>query len=103
RTHAVASLGMSASPTEDGMAALLELAGAKDHDLAATATLALGNAARRMRGSASQDSADGVSALIDGLERATTDDERVLYLDALGNAGDGAVLPVIEPYLAASS
>ncbi len=99
RGDAAAALGMTKHPTAGSKQALLAASASSDREVSSTATLGLGNLARRMNEEAG-DTADAIAALIRGLEGATDDAERVLYLDALGNSGDARALSAIEPYLA---
>jgi hypothetical protein len=102
RTDAAAALGMARQPTEHGKRALVRAAVAADRDLASTATLGLGNLARRMSEQGSGDPSDVIAMLIRRLQGAAGDAERILCLDALGNSGDPRALPAIAPYLAAA-
>jgi hypothetical protein len=100
RDDAAAALGMTRSPSDDSLRALARAARSSDPALASTATLGLGNIVKRMNEQGSGDPSDALALLIDRLQRATDDTERILCLDALGNTGDPRALPAIEPFLA---
>ncbi|HWO17190.1 MAG TPA: HEAT repeat domain-containing protein [Kofleriaceae bacterium] len=99
RSDAAAALGITKHPTAESKQALLAAAAASDGKVASTAALGLGNLTKRMN-EESGDAADAIAALIQGLAGASSDEERILYLDALGNSGDARALASIEPYLA---
>jgi len=94
RNDAAISLGLSAKPTPEGKAAL-KGASAEGGDLGSTATLALGTMASSMARDG-QDATDIVQDLLAKLEAAATAEEKVLFLDALGNTGDPRALDAIR-------
>jgi hypothetical protein len=100
RDDAAAALGMIRSPGDDSLRALTRAARSSDPALASTATLGLGNMIKRMNEQGSGDPSGALALLIERLQRATDDAERILCLDALGNTGDPRALPAIEPLLA---
>jgi hypothetical protein len=100
RRSAASSLGLTKQPTEDSKRALAKAAGSSDAGLAGAATLGLGNLVKRMNEQGSGDPSDAIAMLIERLAAATDDAERLLCLDALGNAGDPRALSAIAPYLA---
>jgi|GEM_PF-2038997 len=74
------------------------------------AALSLGSYVQNANGSseagaadADAATADGLSLLIERLDTAQTDDERVMWLMALGNTGDVRALPVLARYLTGGS
>ncbi|MFT3774916.1 MAG: HEAT repeat domain-containing protein [Minicystis sp.] len=102
RANAAASLGLSASPTSEDVEALVKGSSSADAEVANASTLGLGNLAKRMNEASSGDPADVIAKLVERIHAATTDEERALCLNALGNTGDARALPVIEEYLAAT-
>jgi hypothetical protein len=100
RGDAAAALGLTKDPTDDSKQALAEAARSSDPALASTAALGLGNLSKRMIEQGSGDPSDAIALLIERLQGAADDAERILYLDALGNTGDARALAAIEPYLA---
>jgi HEAT repeat protein len=101
-TRAAIALGLTDAPTPATLTAL-EQAAHSDSELAATATLAQGNAALRINDDAPGASARLVEALLARLERAQTDEERALVIRALGNTGDVRIMPALDRALAGSS
>jgi HEAT repeat protein len=99
RRDAAVALGLSKQPSEEVELTLEKAMHAPDKDVAETATLALGNTIHTMNTEQSGETADAVEALIDLLQKAMTDGEKTLYLQALGNTGDLRALAAIEPYL----
>ena len=66
-----------------------------------TALLALGNTSLALRKSGQTTEADqGVEELLQRLQNARTQDDQLLYLQALGNAGDARAVPAITTALA---
>jgi HEAT repeat protein len=98
RSDAAAALGMTRAPTDDAARALARAARTADAAVASSATLGLGNLVKRMT-EASGDPSELLAMLIERLQGAADDAERVLCLDALGNTGDARALPAIAPYL----
>lgn len=103
RMRAAVALGLTESPTVDTLAALDRAATHGDGDIAATATLAQGNAALRIRDEQPGASAQQVEALLARLERAVDDGERALLVRALGNTGDPRIVPALDRALAGGS
>ena len=102
RIHAAAALGMTRVPTPETLATLATTA-AGSGDVAATATLAVGNAARRMRATDPAGVDAQLEALLARLRGATDDTERALCLRALGNLGDSRMLEAVAQALASES
>src|SRR5262249_16226560 len=96
RAHAAIALGTTKTPTAETLAVLDAASQRDDGDVSATATLASGNAAFRLRDVDPNASNAEVDDLIQRYRAAPDDDTRVLLLRALGNTGD----PRIEPALA---
>lgn len=96
RAHAAAQLGLSSAPTDDAIASMRDhLDG--DDALADVAALAVANMARN---TGDAETADEIIAnLLARLGRAEQRTRRVLYLQALGNAGNPAALPAIAAAL----
>lgn len=103
RVNAAVALGLSKNPTQETMQALDKAADSKNSALANASILATGNAVRAMNADQSGNTTDAVQSLIDGLANATTDAQKQLYLDALGNTGDVRALAAIMPYLTNAS
>jgi len=99
RVDAAAGLGMAAQPTQEGIAALRELAQSPEQDLRSTATLALGNAARNLNEQRSPDAAELLRELAQSVAAASTPEARALRLRALGNTASPEVLAVIQDAL----
>lgn len=98
KNDAAISLGLTEKPTADARAALKSAASGSG-DVAQTATLALGNMAASLAKEGG-DAKDIVDDLLAKLEAATTPDQKVLFLDALGNTGDPRALPAIRAHVA---
>lgn len=103
RSNAAVALGLSKNPTNENLQALDKAADSKDSGLTNAAILATGNAVRNMNADQSGNTADAVQMLLDGLANASTDAQKQLYLDALGNTGDARALVAITPYLTNAS
>jgi hypothetical protein len=103
KMDAAVALGQAKNPTPETQAAVREAMSSEDTIVSSTATLAEGSLIKTMNGKQQGDTQDGVQALIDGLNKATSDYGRILYLKALGNAGDPRVLDAIQPYLTQGS
>lgn len=102
RSNAVAMLGLGDHPSDATVASLSKLAGDRDVDVRNTAALALGNAALAQRRAGQVgESEQATDELLAKLAAATTTDEQILYLQALGNAGDARALPAIQTALTA--
>lgn len=103
RSNAVAMLGLVDHPEDSSVAALSQLARDRDPDVRGTAALALGNASLAQRRDGRAGDADqAVDELLAKLAAATTQDEQLLYIQALGNAGDPRALPALQGALAAA-
>jgi HEAT repeat protein len=101
RSNAVAMLGLGEHPSDATVAALGKLSGDGNADVRGTAALALGNAALAQRRAGQVgESEQAADELLAKLAAATTVDEQILYLQALGNAGDARALPAIQSALA---
>ena len=97
RENAVAVLGLSDAPTEATSEALHKAVRDADPDVRSTAALALGNAAGAQRQQSQVSAAEAsVDELIQLYQAAQTEDEQLLYLQALGNAGDPRTLPMLQ-------
>lgn len=100
RMNAVAALGLSDQPEEASAAALQRLASDPNADVRSTALLALGNTALAQRRSGQTgEAAAAVDELLSRLTAAQTEDEQLLYLQALGNTGDPRALPALQAAL----
>ena len=98
RASAAAVLGMSEEPTQESEDAIIAAMASPDADVANTATLGTGNLIKRMN-TGGGDVSSAVEALLAKLSAATTDDERYICLQGLGNTGDPQALGAIEKYL----
>ncbi len=98
RAAAAAVLGMSEEPTQESEDAIISAMASPDTDVANTATLGAGNLIKRMN-IGGGDVSTAVEALLAKLAAATTDDERHICLQGLGNTGDPQALGAIEKYL----
>lgn len=100
RMNAVAALGLSDQPEEASAAALQRLASDPNTDVRSTALLALGNTAlaQRRQGQTGE-AAAAVDEILARLSAAQTEDEQLLYLQALGNTGDPRALPALQAAL----
>lgn len=100
RMNAVAALGLSDQPEEASASALQRLASDPNADVRSTALLALGNTAlaQRRQGQTGE-AAAAVDELLARLSAAQTEDEQLLYLQALGNTGDPRALPALQAAL----
>ncbi|WP_141621475.1 HEAT repeat domain-containing protein [Myxococcus sp. AB036A] len=99
RVDAAAGLGMAPQPTQEGIAALRELAQSPDEDLRSTATLALGNAARNLNEQSPAEAAQLLHELGQSVATAPTPEARALRLRALGNTASPEVLAIIQDAL----
>ena len=99
----LSSLGSSKSPTDETMATLTSALSSPDKDVANTAALGLGGAVHTLSadpGTAPASVGDAAQRLIDRLQSATPDDDRVICLEALGNSGDARAFAAVQPFLA---
>lgn len=104
RENAVAVLGLSDAPTEATSEALHKAVRDADPDVRSTAALALGNAAGAQRQQSQVSAAESsVDELIQLYQAAQTEDEQLLYLQALGNAGDPRTLPLLQTAIQSQS
>lgn len=103
RVASALSLGLTATPAPETVAALATASQATDPQLAATATLALGNASLRLAGTDAAGAARQVDELLARLARASEPSDQVILLRALGNTGDPRILPALEAALTAAS
>lgn len=102
RVQAAVALGLTGSPTTATLDALAQQS-KQGGEVGDTALLAYGNATLRMSDENPAEAARHVDDLLARLAQATTDEERAMVLRALGNTGDGRILPALSPYLAATS
>lgn len=103
RSNAVAILGLSEQPLDESSVALSKLVNDKNPDLRNTAALALGNLALSQRRSGQTGEAEhAVDELLEKLQAATTIDEQLLYLQAIGNTGDPRALPMLQTVLSSA-
>ena len=101
RSNALAVLGLGDHPQEATTEALLKASSDSDPEISSTALLALGNTSLALRKSGQTTEADqGVEELLQRLQNARTQDDQLLYLQALGNAGDARAVPAITTALA---
>ncbi|MFT3767108.1 MAG: HEAT repeat domain-containing protein [Minicystis sp.] len=98
--QAAVALGQSEHQAPENEAALEKAMTSEAHDVAGTATLALGSTIRTRNAENLGDTQGALQTLLDALARATTVDGKRVALLALGNTGDTRALPAIEPYLA---
>ncbi|HEX4338869.1 MAG TPA: HEAT repeat domain-containing protein [Polyangiaceae bacterium] len=101
RISAVEDLGHVGAPTEETVKTLRNLEA--DTELGTQATYGLGSNVFRLQ---SQDRALAsaiVAELTARLRNATSDDERITLLSALGNAGDPGAMDSIKAYLGAAN
>lgn len=98
KNDAAISLGLTENPTAEARTAL-KGAMSQSSDVSQTAALALGNMAGSLA-KEGQDATDIVDDLLAKLAAATTAEQKVLFLDALGNTGDARALPAIRAHLA---
>lgn len=104
RQNAVAVLGLSDTPSEATTEALHKALRDTDPEVRSTAALALGNAAGAQRGASQVGAAEAnVDELITLYQAAQTEDEQLLYLQAIGNAGDPRTLPLLQTALQSPS
>jgi len=105
RDAATAHLGLEEKPTAATFESLKRMALAEEPDARATATLALGGAARHAGtdDETSQAAQGVVRELARSADSASTPDERRLYLGALGNAGSADGLDAIRKGLTDAS
>jgi len=100
----IPALGATRLPTPRTEEVLLNLAfGSPDFNIASTAQLALGTAARNLRDSSPERSARIVGRIIKKLKSAASENEKVQLLSALGNTGAARALPVINRFARESS
>lgn len=99
RVEAAAVLGRTKNPTASSAEALKSASASTDKNLASTAILAEGTMIRTMNSEKSGDTTDAVQSLIEKLANASTEDEKYIYIEALGNTGDIRTMAAITPYL----
>ena len=102
RMHAAIALGLVSSPTPAALAALASTS-RQAGDIGASATLAQGNAALRLRDEDPAAASRQVDELLSRFRDASTDEERVLVLRALGNTGDPRIVQAVEQALASTN
>jgi HEAT repeat protein len=92
RESALLTLLASAEPQPETIDGLKRMANDGDPEHRETALMVLGGAARAASGSETGGAAaaEAVAFMQEGMQRATNDTERALYLDALGNTGSPA-------------
>ena len=96
RENALAVLGLADRPEDSTAAALLRATRDSDSEVRNTAALALGNVAAGQRKNNPGDADQSVDELLALLASATTQDDQIVYLQALGNAGDPRALPALQ-------
>jgi hypothetical protein len=103
RRMALLELGLlKTAPTPDTLDALSRISRSSRDDRTVTdlALVALGNASRTVLasedGTARRDAERTIQSLQQGFARAVTEDDRVLYMDALGNTGSAEILPAAQ-------
>lgn len=103
RSNAVAMLGLGDHPTDATTTALSKLSSDRDPDVRGTAALAQGNAALAQRKEGHVAEAEqAVDELLAKLQAAATVEEQLLYIQALGNAGDARALSALQTALSAT-
>jgi len=100
REDAAMSLSLAENPQRESLEALRAAMKDPEADVAAAATLAAGNVARRIGETDPDAGRDAVTEILGRLEASRDPNEQVLLLRALGNAGDARVLPFAERFLA---
>ncbi len=94
RAQALTSLALVERPTAETVRALDRMADARD--VGGPAMLALGAAGGAAREGGAPWADEAFEALVRRLDRATSDDDVTLALDALGNTGDPRLVPLAE-------
>lgn len=100
RRNAIDHIALSSTATD---AAIEALEGALDGEHDAAAAAALGAQARQLEDDAPEAAEDLVEQLLARYYEATTDDERIFALAALGNAGTPRMLPIVRGLTAAAN
>lgn len=95
RTDAVAALGAVESPTEEGVDTLRKMSRQGEASLRETATLAIGSAAMNLGTSNTRGAAALVDELVRAYRSASSDDDRLLLLHALGNTRAPEAMPLL--------
>jgi HEAT repeat protein len=99
RDTAVAMLGLAEDPSPESVELARDISTDAEQPSRATATLALGNMANKLRAQADESGDALVQQLIARLNAAQTEDERALALAALGNTGAPELTEVLAPWL----
>ena len=100
----IPELGGVRSPTPRAEEVLLNLAfGSPDFNIASTAQLALGTAARNLSDSSPERFARITRRIIQRIESVPSENEKVQLLSALGNTGAARAIPVINKFARESS
>jgi HEAT repeat protein len=101
RRQALGQLGLVEQPTAESVALARETLGSEDLDVRATGSLALGSMTRSLRQSGQPLASDNTALLLRLLREARTEVDKVLALDALGNAGSPEALAAVVAALEA--
>lgn len=99
RAQAATQLAFSGEHALEAREPLIQGLGDASRDVRESSALALGNVAREL----GDGDTDSVSELVHRYEQAQTDEERALFLRALGNSGSPEVLPIARRALASES
>jgi hypothetical protein len=100
RVNAIGALAVSQVPSTDTVHALKRMTSDGDSDIHSASTLALGAAAATVRATDPAAYEDAVGVLLAQLAAATTPEEMILALRALGNSADPRVLGGAERAMA---
>ena len=99
RVDAIAGLGTAAAPNEEGVEELRRLGQDSNEDVRGTATLALGNSARRLLQAGDPDGTTVLGELEQLLRTESDPVRQSVLLKALANTADVRALPAIEAAL----
>jgi HEAT repeat protein len=96
----IPTLSLVEKPSERTIACLRNLSrAASDHRIKSTATLGIGSVARSLSFVAPEKAARIIAELGQELSGCNNDEDRVLMIQALGNAGTSQIEPFLTPYL----
>jgi hypothetical protein len=103
RVQAASALGLSSGARTDAAHALAKGLDDKNDDVRRASTLGLGAALQGLRVDDPEEAAGVVGELVRRYRAAVNDEEREIALRALGNTGDGSILPIAREVLASGS
>lgn len=95
RAQAATQLAFAGKHSGEARDSLLQAMGDGSRDVRESAALALGNVARELDGEPT-----AVNELVQSYREATTDEDRVVFMRALGNSGSPELLPIAREALA---